>query len=182
MEQMLFWANLKPEALLGALDVDMNTKKPYYGGELIDWKWDASRFLLNELSKEDLHGLHQVSLFPGRGLLIPRIVFDTVGLFEETKLPHYLADYDFTQMARRHGFKIYCNYDAKLYTYPSEGGDHRLRARKNLKNYFLHLFGIRGGGNLKNFTIYTFRNCPKKYLLPSLLTGYVRRIGGYWFK
>jgi GT2 family glycosyltransferase len=182
LEQMAFWANAYPKALLGALDVDIKTKRPYYGGEIVDWMWSTSRYLLGELKEEDQKGLHEVSLYPGRGLLIPRIVFDTIGLFEEKKLPHYMADYDFTQLARRNGFKIYCNYDAKLYTYPEEGGDHKLRKGKSLKKYFLHLFGIRGGGNLKNFTTYTFRNCPMKYIIPSLLTGYARRIGGYWLK
>jgi len=160
--------------------VDINTKKPYYGGEWVDWKLSRSRFLLEELRKEDQKGLHEVSLYPGRGLLIPRIVFETIGLFEEKKLPHYLADYDFTQMARRNGFKVFSNYDAVLYTYPEEGGDHKLRGQRTLKNYFLHLFSIKGGGNLKNFTIYTLRNCPRVYLPFSLFTGYLRRIGGYW--
>ncbi|MBI1767582.1 MAG: glycosyltransferase family 2 protein [Bacteroidetes bacterium] len=182
LEQMHFWASLTHDALLGALDVDMKTQKPYYGGEWVDWVWDDSRYLLDELRVEEQKGLQEVHLYPARGLLIPKIAFDKIGLFEEKKLPHYLADYDFTQMARRHGFKIYCNYDAKLYTYPEEGGDHKLRKKKNLRNYFLHLFGIRGGGNLKNFTIYTLRNCPKKYLPASLLTGYLRRLAGYWLK
>ena len=97
LEQMLFWANLAPDSLLGALDINIKTEKPYYGGERVDWKWSTSRYLLNELREEDQKGIHEVSLYPGRGLLIPKIVFETIGLFEEKKLPHYLADYDFTQ-------------------------------------------------------------------------------------
>jgi GT2 family glycosyltransferase len=182
VEQMLHWASLRPYSLLGALDIDIKTRKPYYGGEWVDWKWSTSRYLLNELKAEEQKGIHEVSLYPGRGLLIPKIVFETIGLFDEKKLPHYLADYDFTQQARKHGFKIYCNYDAKLYTYPEEGEDPKLRKRKNLRNYFLHLFSIRGGGNLRNFTIYTLRNCPGKYLMVSLFMGYARRITGYWLK
>ncbi len=182
LEKMLFWANQTPNALFGALDIDLKTQRPYYGGEWVDWKWNSSRFLLDELKEEEQKGLHEVSLYPGRGLLIPRIVFDTIGLFEEKELPHYLADYDFTQNARRNGFKIYCNYDAKLYTYPDEGGDHKIRKSKNLRNYFDHLFSIKGGGNLRNFTLYAIRNCPKKDLPASLLTGYVRRIAGFWLR
>lgn len=182
LEKLLFWANQTPNALLGALDVDLKTQRPYYGGEWVDWKWSTSRFLLEELKEEEQKGLHEVSLYPGRGLLIPRIVFDTIGLFEEKELPHYMADYDFTHTARRNGFKIYCNYDAILYTYPEEGGDYKIRKLKNLRNYFNHLFSIRGGGNLRNFTLYTLRNCPKKYLPASLLTGYLRRIAGFWLK
>jgi hypothetical protein len=139
--------------------------------------------LLDVLPEEKKRGgLHEVHLYPGRGLLIPTKVFETIGLFDEKGLPHYMADHDFTVTAFRHGFKIYCNYDAKLYTYPEEGGDHKIRVSKTLGNYFKHLFSIRGGGNLKNFTVYTLRNCPKKDIPVSLLMGYIRRIGGFWVK
>lgn len=182
IEKMMEKARIKTNALIGALDVDARTKQPYYGGEIVNWLWSTSKMLLSELPIQKRKGLHEVSLFPGRGLLIPRKVFYIIGLFEEKKLPHYMADYDFTLMAARHGFKIYCNYDTCIYTYPDEGGDHKIRKSKTLKNYFNHLFNIKGGGNLRNFTIYTFRNCPSNYLLLSLLSGYLRRLSGYWLK
>lgn len=180
IEKMLAHAN--PHFLLGALDIDIHTKKPYYGGEIFSWRSGKSKFLLDTLSADEQIGLHEVSLFPGRGLLMPRIVFDTIGLFEEKRLPHYLADYDFTQMARKNGFRVFCNYDARLYTYPDEGGDHKIRVRKSWRTYFDHLFTIRGGGNLRNFTVYTLRNCPPKDIVFALVSGYVRRIGGFWIK
>jgi GT2 family glycosyltransferase len=180
LEKMMEGAKLKPHALIGALDVDASNNRPYYGGEIINWKWSRSTYLLSVIPPEAQSGLYPVSLFPGRGLLIPRKVFTTIGLFEEKKLPHYMADYDFTHRARKYGFSIYCNYDAVLYTYPQEGGDHKIRERKTLRNYFKHLFDKKGGGNLKNFTVYTFRNCPLQYIVPSLITGYARRLGGFW--
>lgn len=180
VEKMMEQSRQHPEALLGALDLDFNTKKPYYGGEIFNWRNGKSKYLLNILKSEEQKGLHEVSLFPGRGLLIPKIVFEKVGLFAEKELPHYMADYDFTLLARKNGFKIYCNYDAVLYTYPEEGGDHKIRTKKTLKNYFNHLFGIRGGGNLRNFTVYTLRNCPSKDIITALLLGYLRRLGGFW--
>ena len=182
VKNLLKGAKQKPNSLIGALDIDVTTQRPYYGGEIVNWIFNKPTFLLKSLAPEKQKGLHEVSLFPARGLLIPRTVFQTIGLFEEKKLPHYMADYDFTHKATRHGFPVYCNYDAKLYTYPQEGGDHYIRKNKTIKNYFNHLFSIKGGGNLLNFTVYTFRNCPMKYVLPSLLTGYIRRIGGFWIK
>jgi GT2 family glycosyltransferase len=182
LEKMMLWANKKPNALLGALDVDVQTKKKRYGGEIINWAWNSSLYLLNKLRPEQQKGLHRVSLFPGRGLLIPRKAFEKIGLFEEKKLPHYMSDYDFTLRAARNHFQVYCNYDAQLYTYPEEAGNYKLRKQKSLSNYFKHLFNIKGGGNLKNFTIYTLRNCPRTYIPLALLTGYMRRLGGYWLK
>jgi GT2 family glycosyltransferase len=182
VEQMIEGSKLAPNALIGALDVDSVSRKPYYGGEILNWTWSTSKYLLEVLSKEQQKGLHECSLFPARGLLVPKVVFDTIGLFDEDRLPHYMADYDFTLTAARNGFKIYCNYDAVLYTYPDEGGDHKIRKAKTWANYWKHLFNIKGGGNLKNFTRYTIKNCPPGSIVPSLFTGYTRRLLGFWLK
>ena len=60
-----------------------------------------------------------------------------------------------------------------------ESGDYQLRINKSLKNYYLHLFGIKGGGNLKIFLKFALKNCPKKYLPTFLVIGILRRIFGY---
>lgn len=182
VEKMLDGSRRQPDALIGALDVDSVSRKPYYGGEILNWKWSTSRYLLDHLSKEQQQGLHETSLFPARGLLIPKVVFDSIGLFDEIRLPHYMADYDFTLTAARSGFKIFCNYDAVLFTYPDEGGDHKIRKAKTWSNYLKHLFNIKGGGNLKNFTRYTLKNCPPGSVVPSLFTGYTRRLFGFWLR
>jgi GT2 family glycosyltransferase len=182
LEKMMHWAEKVPNSLFGAFDIDIRTKKPYYGGEIINWALCSSRYLLDELTEDQRVGIHKVSLFPGRGLLIPRNVFEKIGLFAEKELPHYLADYDFTQLARKKGFSIYCNYDAKLFTYPDEGGDRKFHEQKTFKNFYKHLFDIRGGGNLRNFTKYTFRNCPTLLIPISLTIGYLRRLTGFWRK
>lgn len=182
MEKMMYWAEQKPHAVLHAMDYDFNTKKPYYGGERHNWKTNKTVHLLDVLPEEQHHGIHEVTHGPGRGLLIPVEVFEKAGMFEENKLPHYGADYDFTFQAAKHGFKIYCNFDAILYSYPDESGDHEHKKVKTLKNFYNHLFGIRGGGNLKVWTWYTLRNCPPLYWPYVLMDGYLRRMLGYWIK
>ena len=182
LEKMIVGAASKPDSLIGALAIDHGTGKPVYGGGHFNWMTVNISLLLNSLKEMEWNGLHEVDHFPGRGLLIPRNVFDTIGLFNEKQLPHYFADYDFTHQAFKKGFKIYCNYDAKLITFPEESGDRKNRDKKTYKKYYGHLFGIKGGGNLKNFSIFAWRNCPW-YLLPTYLTiGYLRRVFGYWIK
>jgi GT2 family glycosyltransferase len=182
IEKMYRWAAQKPDALLGALAVDAATGKPVYGGETINWFLNSYKPVLKTLSANQQTGLHKVTHFPGRGLWIPKKVFDTIGLFDEKKFPHYYADYDFTHTASRAGFDIYCNYDARLLTYPTESGERQLRRKKSLGNYYNHLFGIRGGGNLLNFTKFTFKNCPPLYIPIVLVNGYIRRVFGYLIK
>jgi GT2 family glycosyltransferase len=182
LEQMVRWAGQQPDSLLGALALDSVSRQPVFGGTVINWKTDVAKVLLRVLPAEDQVGLHEVSHFPGRGLLIPRKVLEKVGLFDEENFPHYYADYDFTHRATRKGFKVYCNYDAKLYIYPEASGDKENRKSKTLKSFYNHLFGIRGGGNLVNFTRFTLRNCPTLYVPSFLLMGYTRRIFGYFLK
>src|SRR3972149_4198119 len=72
----------------------------------------------------------------------------------------------------------------RLLIYPDASGDAQLRNKKSIRNYYYHLFGIKGGGNLKRFMLYAFRNCPRKYLVPYLTIGILRRVSGYlldWF-
>jgi GT2 family glycosyltransferase len=180
IEKMLCWAEKKPNALLGTLTVDAVSGKVVYAGERVDWKTGRYQPLLDNLDDQELSGIHKVTHFPGRGLLIPAKVITKIGLFDQEHFPHYAADYDFTHRAIRGGFKVYCNYDARLKTYPEASGGQEIRKNRTLKNYWTHLFGVKGVGNLKIFWFYAIRNCPRKYLPFFLANGYARRIIGYW--
>jgi len=180
VERMLAAAAEHPTAVLGALEFDADTGETIYGGERLDFRTNTTYNLLKEIPADQRTGLHPVTYLPGRGLLIPKAVTDKVGLFDEKRLPHYLADFDYTSVARRAGFPVYCNYDAKLSTYPEESGQTLTRKQRSLKGYFQHLFSIRGGGNMVNFTHFALKNCPAPYLPYFLLNGYARRLVGYF--
>ena len=182
IEKMLFWSNKKPNALLGALAIDQASNKIIFGGERRDWKTGSSTFILDTLSENERHGLHEVSMFPGRGLLIPVKVFNKIGFYDSKNFPQTIADNDFTHRAVNNGFKIYCNYDAKIKIYPEESAMITLRKNKSLKNYYNHLFGMKGGGNLRWFAICTLKNCPKKYMFQFLFKGLAARVAGYWLE
>jgi GT2 family glycosyltransferase len=182
IQNMYKWMKTKPDAVMGSLEIDAKTKKIIFGGERINWITGSYLSLLEIIPEDQRHGLHAVTHLPGRGLFIPQKVFEKIGLFDQKIFPHYMADFDFTHKLLRHGYEMYCNYDAKLYTYPQESGDSINRQKKSLKNYYNHLFSIKGGGNLRNFTCYALRNCPGKYLPSYLIIGYARRVGGYLIK
>ncbi|HEX8328299.1 MAG TPA: glycosyltransferase family 2 protein [Hymenobacter sp.] len=178
--QMLAAAQEHPRAVLGALEFDAHTGEPIYGGERLDFRTNTRHDLLAELPPDQRRGLQPVTYLPGRGLLIPGAVLDAIGLFDEKRLPHYLADFDYTSLARLAGFPVYCNYEARLDTYPEESGQTLTRKKRSLSGYLQHLFGIRGGGNVVNFTYFALKNCPKPYLPYFLLNGYARRVVGYF--
>ncbi len=179
IERMLAASKAAPSSLIGAFAVDAHSRRPVFGGEIIDWRWAKYRPLLSELTEQDQKGLHEVTHAPGRGLLIPAEVFATVGLFDSRHFPQTIADYDLSHRALKSGYKIYCDYDNPLPVFPNASGDRELRRNKSIGNYRRHLFGLKGGGNLKGFAIYAWRNCPKRWLLPFLVCGFCRRILGY---
>lgn len=168
-----------PDVLIGASAFDASNGKVIYRGETLNWFVESSRKNVCDAQRPD-NGLFRVSHFPGRGLLIPSKVFSAVGLFDEVKFPHYMADYDFTLTAARKGFDIYCSYDAMIGIWPEASGANQLKGKKSLQSYKNHLFGIKGGANLPLFYKYVFRHCPY-YALPSHLTlGTLRRLIGFW--
>ncbi|MET7030073.1 glycosyltransferase family 2 protein [Sediminicola luteus] len=182
IEQLVNASNMKPGALIGSTGIDVNTKEINYCGERIKWLTDSAESLKDSLGKENMKGLHEVSYFPGRGLLIPKSVFSKIGLFDREYFPHYMADYDFTFRARKAGFKVYCCIEAKLGTYPEASGANQLMAQKSFKNYKEHLFGMKGAANLKYYYTYVIRHCPI-YLLPiSVTIGTLKRLTSYWIK
>lgn len=180
VSNMMLWAQKKPDALLGALAFDAETQLPSYGGEVINWITASSQNLLDYYNTNSkLTGIHEVTHFPGRGLLIPVSVFKKIGLFDGHNFPQYAADYDFTHRAIKAGYPVYCNYDAQIYIYPEESGSQKVRNSKSLNNYYYYLFGLKSAGNLVKFTKYAFKNCPPVYLPMFLVLGIARRIGGY---
>ncbi len=185
IEQMLISAKNNPNALFGAFTIDADTGKPLFGGKNMDWSRCAIRKLIKEPLEEEYTGLHEVNVFPGRGLLIPKKVFSNIGFYDEKNFPQTVADDDFALRATNFGYKIYCNYDARIKEYPAESGGVGLRKEKSWKNYYQHLFGMRGAANLKWFSIFVIKNAPKKYILSCLIIGNGRRIIGYlrdWVK
>ena len=179
IEKMYFWIDKKPLALLGAFAIDVKTKEPVFGGEILDWKIDKYHSLLNKIPKNEYCGLKEVNTFPGRGFLIPTKVFKDIGFYDSKNFPQTVADLDFACRAYNKGYKLYCNYDAKIEIYPDESATVQLQKNRSLKNYYNHLFGIRGGGNIIWFTKFAFKNAPLKYLPTYLFIGLSKRIFSY---
>lgn len=179
IENMIYQSNIKSQALLGALAINVHDDKLEYCGEILNWKTAQFENQLNRMVNEEGTSLYKVNTFPGRGLLVPVEVFEKIGFYDSKNFPQTVADLDFTARADNAGYEIYCNFDAKIKIYPDESAAVKLRKTKSLNNYYQHLFGKRGAANLKWFIIFAFKNAPKKYLLQFLFKGIARRVGGY---
>jgi GT2 family glycosyltransferase len=182
IEKMSYWSNKHPNALLGALAINNANDEIVFAGEILNWNSDISKFALDTVPTDKRYGLHEINIFPGRGLLIPVSVFNDIGFYDSKNFPQTVADLDFAIRATEFGYKMYCNYDAAIKIYKDESATVKLVNNKSWRNYYNHLFSIRGGGNLKWFTIFTFKNAPKRYVLQYWFKGITRRVGGYLVK
>lgn len=168
-----------PLAIMGSYAFDFDSRKPFYCGERMNWITARPRMLLDIVPEEERRGLLSVSYFSARGLWLPAEVFSKLGLFDAKHLPHYVADQELVARAAGAGFPVYVNCDAVVFLRNTSTGRTEITRQYSWKNYRKHLFGIQGGGNLKNFTIFAFRNCPRKYLPLFWLFGMARCAGGY---
>lgn len=179
IEKMYDGIKQEPNALLGAFAIDADTKEAVFGGEFLNWKTGKYEDQLSKISEKDRNGLKEVNVFPGRGLVIPSKVFSDIGFYDSENFPQTVADLDFTCRAFNAGYKIYCNYNAKIGMYVEESGGVALVKNRSWKNYYNHLFSMRGGGNLKWFIIFTIKNAPKQYMFSYLVRGIAVRVFGY---
>jgi GT2 family glycosyltransferase len=176
VESLLSAAKANPGALIGAVGIDKATGRVDYQGEVIRW-WSSS----NASARAPMRAgeLVPVTHYIGRGVLIPREVFETVGFVDSAKFPQAVADIEFTLRAHRRGYPVLVCHDAKVAMYPEESGDFKLRKAKSIRNYWDHIAGIRGGGNVVYFTRLACRHCPPLQLPSCLAFGLARRLGGY---
>lgn len=179
IEQLVSAGRANPGALIGAAGRDPGTGRYVWGGTRVRWLTASAEDLLHTLPVERQRGLHAVTHLPGRGLLVPASVFGEVGLFAAREFPQAAADFDFTLRAARAGHPLYIDFDAVLETDPTRDGGAAFAEERSWANYRRHLFHRRGSGNLPMFWRFAWRNCPPLYLVPYLMIGTARRLGGY---
>ena len=180
LNDLLLYSKDHPKTLLMPVGLHYETKVIIDGGWNINWKTAKYRNMSYQIKNSNGKNFHNVNVAPGRCLLIPVEVFNKIGFFEANKFPQAIADFDFTSKANRFGFDIIVCHDAKVMLYPLDSGSVDIIINKSIKNYFLHLFGRKGLGNLKWFILFAIRNSPKRYLITFLIFGIFRRLLNYF--
>ena len=77
--------------------------------------WDILRDL-PEAERRSLQPVYEVDFLPGRGTLYPGEVLDRVGGLHPRLLPHYYADYEFSDRVRRAGWRLLVSSEAVTYS------------------------------------------------------------------
>jgi GT2 family glycosyltransferase len=84
----------------------------------------------------------------GRGMLVPIVVFRTLGLFDADRLPHYGSDYEFSMRARRAGFELLVDTGSIVVSTSSATGLNPSLRRLTWSQFLTSFFSIRSSNNL----------------------------------
>lgn len=117
----------------------------------------------------------------GRGVLIPREIFKTIGLYDEIKFPQYGADIDFSFRAKRAGFSILVVPKAKSKLYTDSTGMKTPKAfYKAIQEYWRYLVNRKNGEALRVWWNLLIRHAPFYTVLPSYIFIIALNTFRYW--
>ena len=114
---------------------------------------------------------------PGRGMLIPKPVFDAIGLFDDHHFPHHMADLDFSLRARKAGFPLLVATRSIVYEHADATGL-QLNKPVSLRAFWRALFATRSP--IKLTTRYQFARRHAPILPLYLILDLSRIVGGYF--
>lgn len=117
----------------------------------------------------------------GRGGLIPRTAFETIGLFDEKRFPHYGADGDLAKRAWRAGYPMYIVPAARVLLHTEQTGRTVPQSFvEAVQNYGLYLVSRKHGEALRVLFFLYVKNVPLYAAIPSYLFGLALNTFRYW--
>jgi GT2 family glycosyltransferase len=182
LAEFAFHAGRYPHTLLTSVVHDIMTDKPLSAGYRQNWltaQIEALSFEKHHLP--DDNDVVAVTHASGRGTLFPVDAFRQLGLYDERRLPHYGADYDFSHKARRAGFPIYACRRCRVFSHIAATGMTFIRDRLSVKSFVNYFTSMKSPANLKARWWLGWNNCPK-LLLPTYMALDLLRITGSYFK
>ena len=145
MENLAQVVQSHPNSLIGSVALDERSLHVADGGVRINWLTAKyTRIGNGQLYSELLSGggdVWSVDVLPGRGTLIPVELFHKIGLYDQHRLPHYFADYEFSRRAAKSGFHLLISANFVLCSQiGATGVNNRIRSitwRKLAKSFFM---------------------------------------------
>ncbi len=172
-----------PGALVGAVSVDdRSTPVVLDGGVRI--KWATAKHTIVGLGRpyaevrREQGSPVEVNALPGRGMLVPLEALRRVGLFDQERLPHYAADYEFSIRAGRAGYRLLVDYGAVLVNRLPERPYAQEEGVPGLGMLMRQLTSRRSPLELRTRLAFALRACPRTLVVQYMLLDLARVVGG----
>jgi GT2 family glycosyltransferase len=154
VSRLIETAESAPNMLVGSAvyEYDDHSRLWYMGGKI--------SYLQGEFFHRMKEDDGELRWLTGMGVLIPRVVFETIGKYDEVHLPHYFADSDFSMRAREAGFSLAVEPKSIVYNRVRESADDVIRRKATLGTFFSPLFTLRSVAHLPTRTWMFRRHWP----------------------
>ncbi len=117
----------------------------------------------------------------GRGVLIPREIFKSIGFYDKIKFPQYGADIDFSFRAKRAGFSIFVVPKAKVKLYTDSTGMKTPETfSRAIQGCWRYLVNRKNGEALRVWWDLLIRHVPFYAVLPSYVFIIALNTFRYW--
>nr|WP_321454319.1 glycosyltransferase family 2 protein [uncultured Carboxylicivirga sp.] len=158
IEDLLQLHQKHPQAMIGCLNTFVGTREYNFfaGVKAIHW-WKAKDIKYKKAFTEystEMTGLHPTKCLPGRGTLIPRKVFEAIGLYDHCNFPQYAADYDFALRAGKAGFNVFISWDIKIQSVLETTGQGRTFIKQSWAKFFKSFFNPYSATSWRMWTKY----------------------------
>ncbi|MFD2570788.1 glycosyltransferase family 2 protein [Spirosoma soli] len=145
LSSLISSAGIHSKSVLGSVSVDINNsdRVAFAGIKWNQWlaKYSSAIPLPSSYNKvKENYKLIDTDLLPGRGSLFPSSVFKELGLFNEKRFPHYMADEELSLRARRAGYQLYINAKSVVYSYIDDTALNTVHKNKKSFRYLLDNF------------------------------------------
>lgn len=186
LESLLSAYQAHKPCIVGSVSVDVKSpQRLVYAGTRLNLlipgieNWADTRFKnIYDLLKTTAPYLLSDSL-PGRGMFIPRAVFDRVGFLDEQRFRHHMADLDFSVRARHAGFPLVVSSASVVYEYTDATGVN-LQVPMSLRQFIQALSAIKSPINYRIRYHFAVKHSRLSYAyfiadMLRILLGYIRR-------
>jgi len=183
LERLVQAHTVAPRALIGSLQVSAADRKTIVdGGVTLDWATaryrSAGRGDAVDINEEVHPSLRRVDVLSGCGTLIPVRVFHRIGAYDEVRLPHYAADYEFSRRALRAGFGLFVDWDSPLFLWEAETGIHGPGVSTGCSGLLRSFWDIRSAHDFRNRWRFAVAACPRWALPTYVPCDYARVVIG----
>lgn len=176
LNELIKTARAHPKSVVGAKVYEKGKDNVVYiGGGKHRFLTPPHFFILpyGNIDNEKNNELREVDFITGMGCLIPAEVFNEVGCYNEDFLPQYFADAEITLRAKKHGYKLIFNPNAKIWN-DVTSRSWKFPEQINFKAIKYILFHKGSPYNLKAIRYIYFTYWPKLLIIPALLILYGR--------
>jgi GT2 family glycosyltransferase len=153
---------VEPFSIIGSISfTNTEPHRVFFSGvkKFIVWRQKElkyhKRFLVTD--PMSLTGTYPSDLLPGRGMLIPFKALSELNYFDEV-FKQYISDYDFCLRARKHGYRVYISYDAKIFSIVEKTGTGATFINTSFLNYCKGFISPYSRLYIPNKALYYFRH------------------------